>query len=161
MGMTKAEFRRIMGYFATGVSVVTTRQGEEVRGMTANALTSVSLEPLLLLVCVERKGVTHLLLEQGRVFAVNFLREDQEELSRFMAQPEASAARRLVNVPHRIGKTGAPLLLDCLAFLDCRVTEMYAGGDHTIFLGAVEEGGVVKDGRPLIFYRGEYRRLMT
>ncbi|RMF88820.1 MAG: flavin reductase [Nitrospinota bacterium] len=159
MVMTQTEFRHLMGYFATGVSVVTTRRGDELRGMTANAITSLSLDPLLLLVCVERRGSTHLLLEEGRVFAVNFLREDQEHLSRAMAQSEESATRRLLNIPYCLGESGAPVLKDCLAFLDCRVVEMYPGGDHTIFVGAVEAGGVVREGRPLIFYQGQYTRL--
>ncbi len=159
MGLTKEEFRQIMGYFATGVSVITTRRGEEMWGMTANALTSVSLDPLLLLVCVERQGVTHQFLEQAGVFAVNFLKEDQEALSRLMARHENEEARKLVNIPYRLGKTGSPLLMDCLAFLDCRVVEKYPGGDHTIFIGAVEEGGVVHDGYPLLFYKGRYGKL--
>jgi flavin reductase (DIM6/NTAB) family NADH-FMN oxidoreductase RutF len=159
MGMTREEFRRIMGYFATGVTIMTTRQGEEVWGMTANAVTSVSLDPLLILICIDRQGVTHQFLEQAGVFALNFLKEDQEALSRAMARHENAEVRKLVNIPYRTGKTGSPLLKDCLAFLDCRIVEKCAGGDHTIFIGAVEEGGIVEDGYPLLFYKGRYHKL--
>lgn len=159
MPPSKDEFRQVMGRFATGVTVVTTRLGEELHGMTANAVTSVSLDPLLILVCVDRAADTHGILDRSGIFAVNILSREQEHLSVHFARKETEGAHRLDDVPHRFGVTGAPIIEGCLAYLDCRVAQRYPGGDHTIFLGEVVDAKNVSDGEPLIFYRGRYARL--
>jgi flavin reductase (DIM6/NTAB) family NADH-FMN oxidoreductase RutF len=153
------EFRSVIGHFATGVTVITTAAGEEMQGMTANALTSLSLDPVMMLVCVDKDSHTHRLLDQGGVFTVNILAEDQEEVSRLFAKrapPETGALR---GQPFTVGVTGAPILDGCLAYLECRVAGALDGGDHSIFLGEVVDGHVTGDGRPLLFYHGQYRRL--
>jgi flavin reductase len=159
MVLTKEEYRRLIGCFATGVTIITMAHGDEVRGMTANAVTSLSLEPLLLLVCVDKRTITHQFLEDCRSFAVNILAEDQEQVSRALASRDSEDARRLVGYRYRPGRTGAPILDDCLAYVECRVTEVLPGGDHSIFIGQVEGGEVLRDVPPLIFYRGRYGRL--
>jgi flavin reductase (DIM6/NTAB) family NADH-FMN oxidoreductase RutF len=159
MVLTKEEYRRLIGCFATGVTIITMAHGDEVRGMTANAVTSLSLEPLLLLVCVDKRTITHQFLEDCRSFAVNILAEDQEQVSRALASHDSEDARRLVGYRYRPGQTGAPILDDCLAYVECRVTEVFPGGDHSIFIGQVEGGEVLRDVPPLIFYRGRYGRL--
>ncbi|MHB8683481.1 MAG: flavin reductase family protein [Dehalococcoidia bacterium] len=153
------EFRAIVGHLPTGVTVITTAAGEEMQGMTANAVTALSLDPVLVLICVDKGTHTHRVLEEGRVFAVNILAEHQEEVSRLFArraEPEIGSLRgqRLV-----LGATGAPILEDCLAFLECRVAYVHDGGDHSIFLGEVVDGRVVQDARPLVFFRGRYHGL--
>lgn len=160
MSLDKNDFRRVMGYFATGVTVVTTALGDERHGMAANAICSVSLEPLLLLVCISRQSHTHPILAQSRVFAINILGEDQEELSRVFADSASPEAHRLSGVPHRIGATGAPILEDCIAYVECRVAATYPGGDHTIFLGHVQRMEIVREAPPLLFYRGAYKGLV-
>jgi flavin reductase (DIM6/NTAB) family NADH-FMN oxidoreductase RutF len=153
------EFRSIIGHFATGVTVITTAAGEELQGMTANAVSSLSLDPTLILCCVEKTTYTHDLLERGGVFVVNILAEDQEQVSRVFAkrgEPEIGSLRgeRFV-----MGETGAPVLADSLAYLECKVAEMFEGGDHSIFIGEVVAARVVKQEGPLVFYRGGYHRL--
>jgi len=150
------EFRRVMGDFATGVTILTTALGDELHGMTANAVCSVSLDPLLVLVCVEKTTRTHPVLSRSGVFALNVLAEEQEHLSRLFADDSVDVERRLAGLSYRSGVTGVPILADCLAYVDCRVVATYPGGDHTIFVGAVEDLGVVREGQPLVFFRGGY-----
>jgi flavin reductase (DIM6/NTAB) family NADH-FMN oxidoreductase RutF len=161
MALTRDEYRRLIGCFATGVTVITAARGEEVRGMTANAVTSLSLDPLLLLICVDKRTVTHQFLEEAQHFAVNILAEDQEQVSRALASRDSEDARRLIGYRHRPGHTGAPILEDCLAYVECRVTEVLEGGDHSIFIGQVEEGEVLREVPPLLFFRGKYSRLTS
>ena len=159
MSIDATQFKAVIGHFATGVTVVTTAAGEEMQGMTPNAVTSLSLEPLMLLVCVEKNTHTHRVLQEGGVFAVNVLGEHQEEVSRLFARRAEPEIGTLRGQRFRIGRTGAPILEDCVAYLECETTSRMDGGDHTIFLGRVVEAGVVREARPLIFFRGQYARL--
>ena len=160
MPLDSTDFRSIIGHFPTGVTIITTAAGEELQGMTANAVTSLSLDPLMVLICVDKDSHTHSLLERGGVFAVNILGEHQEEVSRLFAkhaEPELGSLRGQRFV---LGETGAPILEDCLAFLECRVAYVHEGGDHSIFLGEVIDGGIVRgDVEPLVFFRGKYHAL--
>jgi flavin reductase (DIM6/NTAB) family NADH-FMN oxidoreductase RutF len=161
MALTRDDYRRLIGCFATGVTIITMARGEEVRGMTANAVTSVSLDPLLLLICVDKRTITHEFLEEAQAFAVNILAEDQEQVSRALASHDSEDARRLVGYRYHPGQTGSPILDDCLAFVECQVTEVLPGGDHSIFIGRVEAGEVMREVPPLIFFRGKYNRLTS
>ena len=156
MSIDQYQFRRVMGNFATGVTILTTAVGEETHGMTANAVCSVSLDPLLVLVCVNKQARSHDALSQSGVFALNVLAEEQEHLSRLFADNTVDAEHSLAGLSCRHGVTGAPILVDSLAYVDCRVTATYPGGDHTIFVGAVEDAAVLREGRPLLFFRGAY-----
>jgi flavin reductase (DIM6/NTAB) family NADH-FMN oxidoreductase RutF len=127
--------------------------------MTANAVTSLSLDPVMLLICVDRASHTHRILEAGGAFTVNILGEHQEDVSRVFAKKAEPERGTLRGQPFRIGRTGAPVLQDCLAFVECRIAEVHSGGDHTIFLGEVVDLGIVKDVKPLLFFRGMYRFL--
>jgi flavin reductase (DIM6/NTAB) family NADH-FMN oxidoreductase RutF len=152
-----SEFRRVLGHFATGVTVVTTRLPDGGPcGLTVNAFCSVSLEPRLVLVCVETAADTHdCILDRG-VFAVNVLSEGKgEQLSRRFAAWDVDEKFR--GVAYREERTGAPVLDDALAWIDCRVRETIPAGDHTIFLGEVL-GADVHEGGPLVYYRGGYGR---
>jgi flavin reductase (DIM6/NTAB) family NADH-FMN oxidoreductase RutF len=152
-------FRAIIGNFATGVTVITAASGDELQGMTANAFTSLSLDPVMVLICVDRGSHTHRVLQGGRAFAVNILGAHQEDVSRLFAKKAAPERGSLRGQPYRIGETGAPVLTECLAYVECRIAEELSGGDHTIFLGEVLDAAVVKDGAPLLFFRGGYREL--
>lgn len=147
-----------MSRFATGVTIVSSRLGEEVRAFTANAFTSVSLDPLLVLVCVDRRIRTHELIEKSRIFAVSFLADDQQEISTRLAG-KVEEDKRLVAIEHERAETGAPILAHCLAWLDCRVERMVDGGTHSIVLGRAVAGSLADDGGPLIFFGSAYRRL--
>lgn len=159
MAASKDDFRRAMGQFATGVTIITTRRGDVMKGMTANAFTSVSLEPPLVLVCVDHTSDTHDVLKESGVFAVNILSREQEALSRQFATKAEGTSHLLEGVPYRLGITGAPIITGCLGYLDCRVVSVYPGGDHTIFIGQVEEAQVMEESHPLIFFRSVYHSL--
>lgn len=153
------EFRRVMGHFATGVTVVTTRTpAGRPCGLTASAVCSVSLDPTLLLVCVERGADTHDCIREFGAFAVNVLPEDGgESLSRRFSMQ--GAENKFEGIAYREERTGAPVLHEALAWLDCRVTESLPGGDHTIFLGEVVAADA-REGVPLVYYRGGYGRFV-
>src|SRR5271170_566970 len=139
MPITTAEFRKALGHFPTGVTVLTVMREEgRVHGMTANAFTSVSLEPLQILVCVDHRALTHGFIHERENFAVNVLSEEQEALARFFAQPEQDPARaRSLGVEYRASGRGTPLLQGSLVQLDCKLASAVDAGDHTIFIGEV------------------------
>ena len=155
-GVDPALFRQLLGRFATGVTVVTARtSGGNPAGMTASAVTSVSLDPPLLLVCVDRQHDMHPALEAGTRFALNVLAADQEWLSRRFA---SDLEDRFDGVGYRETKDGIPLLDGTVAAIECTKHATVPGGDHTIFIGLVT-GGAVTDRRPLLYYRGGYAAL--
>jgi flavin reductase (DIM6/NTAB) family NADH-FMN oxidoreductase RutF len=153
------EFRGVIGHLATGVTVITTAAGDRLHGMTANAVSSLSLDPVMVLICIDKSTHTHRVLDEGGVFVVNILGEHQEDVSRVFAKKAEPETGTLRGQGFRRGETGAPILDDCLAFLECRVANVVDGGDHSIFLGSVVSEGVVEEMRPLLFYRGNYHRL--
>jgi flavin reductase (DIM6/NTAB) family NADH-FMN oxidoreductase RutF len=149
-----------MGTFATGVSVVTMPTAQGAWGMTANSLTSISLDPLLLLVSVDKATRTHQIMLDSGVWAVNILSTSQEAASRAFATRDQDEARTMVGTPHRPGKTGAPLIEGCLAYIECKTWATYDGGDHTLFVGEVQDAAIVDaEGPPLLFFRGRYAEL--
>lgn len=155
-----SEFRRIMGHFATGVSVVGTVEPEGGRpcALTANAVASVSLNPMLVLVCVEKASDTHDCLLESGCFSVNILGEDQERLARRFADFDTKV--KFEGVAYRTESTGAPVLEDVLAWLDCNTRETFPGGDHTIVVGEAAAGDARAGGSPLVYYRSGYGRLV-
>jgi flavin reductase (DIM6/NTAB) family NADH-FMN oxidoreductase RutF len=159
--VTQAEFRDTLGLFATGVTVVTTTVDDVLHGMTANAFASVSLDPLLVLVCVDRAAGMHALLERSRSFAVTVLAAEQEELSVHFASPRRPRGHdQFDGVAFQPAPvSGAPVLSDGLAYVDCRVTQVHDAGDHSIFLGEVVDVGRCRGGEPLVWFRGRYHRL--
>jgi len=156
MTPSKEQFRRAMARFATGVTFVTTRLGDDLHGMTANAVTSLSLDPTLVLVCVDKTADTHDILSKAGVFAVNILNKDQAEISNRFARKEFDGAHGLDGLSHTFAVTGAPIIDGALAYLDCRTVTEHHGGDHTIFIGEVLAAKELSEGEPLVFYRGRY-----
>ncbi|HMD39080.1 MAG TPA: flavin reductase family protein [Candidatus Acidoferrum sp.] len=157
---TSTDFRHALSQFATGVTVVTVERAPgQAYGMTANSLTSVSLEPLLVLICVDQRSHLLPLIKQKRVFAINVLKENQQAVSVYFAQadqsPEADAK---LGIRYRWTPAGLPLLEDTLAQIICRVVASYIAGDHTIFLGEVQSAEL-SPGEPLLFFRSHYRQL--
>ena len=161
-------YRDLVGHFATGVTVIT-MAGEVPRGMTANSITSVSLDPQLLLVCVDKGATTHDPLLNAGAFAINILAADQRETSDFFAlhgEDHEQALRtgdipdRMGGFPHRSGATGSPILDGTLGWLDCRIWKNYDGGDHTIVVGEVVDMELSRrNGVPLLFFTGGYRHI--
>jgi flavin reductase (DIM6/NTAB) family NADH-FMN oxidoreductase RutF len=155
---TSKDFRSTVGSFATGVTVVTTRGEEHGYGMTANAFSSVSLDPPLVLVCVISlsEGGDH--IQRNGCFAVNILAEAQEPISRYFASRDRPRGRDAFSeVSHRIGTSGSPILDGVIGFLDCQLHAEHDAGDHQIFIGEVLELGFEAEGRPLLFHGGKYR----
>lgn len=156
---TARDLRNAFGQFATGVTIVTVRDGDGARGMTANSFTSVSLEPPLVLVSVDRRARTHLLLEQADRFAISVLTTDHQALSDRYAGRHGDLHGKFDDVPHRLTDDGLPLIEGSAASFVCRLAGAYAAGDHTLFLGAVEEMETNPEAAPLLFFRGRYRAL--
>jgi flavin reductase (DIM6/NTAB) family NADH-FMN oxidoreductase RutF len=148
--------RRIFGRFATGVTVVTTRIGEQFHGMTANAVTSLSLDPPLVLVAVDRRAGMHSALHEGQCFALNILNDTHEHLSRRFAR---SGPKEFADLATATAVTGAPILGEALGWVDCRITQVLPGGDHDIFIGEILAGGHNEEGRPLLYFGGQYRKI--
>jgi flavin reductase (DIM6/NTAB) family NADH-FMN oxidoreductase RutF len=156
MPLDPDSFRAVLGRFAAGVTVVTARDDDgRDAGMTVSAFCSLSLEPTLILVCIARDASLHPLLRVGVPFAVNILAAGQEALSRRFSGPDPN---RFDGIGYTRGRTGVALLDDVLAYVECRVANLYPGGDHTICVGAVESAEVRQD-RPLLYYRGGYAQL--
>lgn len=157
MSVDQATFRSVLGRFASGVTVVTVREGEADHGMTASAFCSLSLDPPLTLVCIERSTRMHELLGRVDRYAINLLTSRQEALSRRFAEPPDET--RFDGVGFDRGATGAPLLRDVLAHLECELVGRHPGGDHTIFVGRVISAAADAESRPLLYYRGGYAAL--
>jgi len=151
------EFRHTLGHFASGVTVITVcdRDGRPT-GLTASAFTSVSLDPPLILVCVDHKSQSYPALVAGKTFAVNILSHDQEAVSRRFATTKVE--NKFEGVPFTLSQMGLPLLENALAQLECATVNVYLEGDHSIFVGRVERARAGA-GLPLVFYRGRYDRL--
>jgi flavin reductase (DIM6/NTAB) family NADH-FMN oxidoreductase RutF len=160
MPLNTNEFRRAMGSFATGVTIITLDLDGEIHGMTANAFASVSLNPLLVLVCVDHQASTHAHLHAKKRFGINVLSHNQQAISEYYARPtrghehaEDEAGARFERTSH-----GTPVLHGALAYLECRLNQEYEAGDHTIFIADVEDV-VVREGEPLLFFRGHYHHV--
>jgi len=155
-GVDPAQFRQLLGRFATGVTVLTTRDaaGRPV-GMTASSVASVSLEPPLVIVSVDQKNDMYPALRAAPRFVLNVLAADQEAVSRRFAEDHPN---RFDGIGFRDSKHGIPVLEGVLASIECEKQAEAPGGDHTVFFGLVT-GGVVSDRRPLLYYRGGYAGL--
>jgi len=156
MAIDARELRNVMGHFATGVTVITTKDATgKPFGLTANAFSSLSLEPPLVLICVDKTVDCYACFEESKVFAVNFLNEEQEHLSRRFA---TKGIEKFEGVTYQIGECGVPLLEGALGSLECKIANDYDGGDHTIYVGEIQCAAASGD-RPLLFFKGKYYRL--
>jgi flavin reductase (DIM6/NTAB) family NADH-FMN oxidoreductase RutF len=156
MAIDADEFRAAMGSWPSGVTIVTSRAGEQIHGMTVSDFSGVSLDPPLALVCAAKSSVTTGLIEEGQCFAVNILRIEQDALSNKFASKK-DEFKRFEGVDVFEAKTGAPMIRDALVNLDCRVVAIHDAGDHVLCIGEIEEAHV-NDGDPLLFFRGGYGR---
>jgi flavin reductase (DIM6/NTAB) family NADH-FMN oxidoreductase RutF len=151
------ELRRVMGHFATGVTVVTTKDGTDAPfGLTVNAFASLSLDPPLVLVCVDKGAQCYSCFVESKIFAVNVLSDGQEEISRRFA---TRGVQKFDGIAWRRSESGLALLDGAIGNIECKVVHSYDGGDHTIYVGEVLRASTADDGRPLIFFQGKYRRL--
>jgi flavin reductase (DIM6/NTAB) family NADH-FMN oxidoreductase RutF len=151
--MASELFREVFGRFATGVAVITSASPRGAGGMTANAICSLSLDPLLALVCFENSARTLPIVREAGRFAVNVLASDQERLAGVFAS-KLPESEKLDGVAHRFER-GVPVIDGTLAWATCELEELLAGGDHTIAIGKVMALGL-GDGEPLLWYSGRY-----
>lgn len=156
MPVSDDAFRQALSRFASGVTVVTTRQEAVQTGLTVTAFCSVSLHPPSVLVCIDKRSSSLDLVRGAGAFAVNLLSDQQAHLSIHFA---GTAEDKLASVPHRHGALGQPLLDGTLATLECSLQHEYDGGDHTILVGLVETAHVQPDLAPLTYYTGGYHHL--
>jgi flavin reductase (DIM6/NTAB) family NADH-FMN oxidoreductase RutF len=143
-----------MGHLPTGVTIVTSRGADGAPcGLTANAVASVSLDPLLVLVCMDRTSVTHGFITAGGKFAISVLSSEHEALARRFASGQRGG--RFDGVELEESATGSPILAHALAWMDCRVSQIHQAGDHSIVVGEVLSCDA-REGKPLVFFRGEF-----
>jgi len=149
-------FRHTVGHFASGVTIVTTTWEGRRYGTTASSVTSLSMDPPMMLACLNRSSRTHDAVVAAGRFAVNVLRVDQDRLARAFAGKDAD---KFAGVPHELSAHGLPVLTEALATIECRVEDTAVGGTHTVFLGRVVDASA-RDGEPLAYYRGGFGRLL-
>ena len=149
-------FKQVLGYFSTGVVVVTALDGGQPVGMSAQSVVSLSLDPPLVLFCPARSSTTWPRIQRARSFALNILAADQQQLSDGFAR---SGADKFAGVEWAAGHTGAPLLAGAIGHVECQLENVYPGGDHEIAVGRVVDLGVRRDASPLIYFRGAYSSL--
>ncbi len=158
MALDPREIRNVMGHFATGVTVITTKDSSgKPFGLTVNSFTSLSLNPPLVIVCVDKTVDCYACFDESKVFAVNILSEEQEDLSRRFA---TKGIEKFAGLPWHSGDHGAPILEGVMGCIECRINLRYEGGDHTIFVGEILQATAQGD-RPLLFFKGKYQRLPT
>lgn len=154
MSVTNQEFRAALGRFASGVTVVTTRdRAGHLHGITVSAFSSVSMNPPLVLICIEKTTGSHHAFVESGVFVVNILSADQSEVSNQFAFKHED---KFDGIGYRLNDAQLPVLDGCLAILNCRVVNSYDGGDHTIFVGEVLDTAIAGN-EPLIYWMGAYR----
>ncbi len=157
--LDKGSFRHAMSHFASGVTIMTTTVAGRMHGMTVSAFASQSLDPLLILVSVERSTTMHRLVMASRAFAINILDERGEGTARFFADNARLDGPEFQQGAYRLGVTGSPILEEATAYLEAALDRTLEAGDHTIMVGRVVALEVVRDAAPLIYYRSGYRSL--
>ncbi|HVB96919.1 MAG TPA: flavin reductase family protein [Chloroflexota bacterium] len=151
--------RKAWGQFATGVTVVGVRDGTGLHGMTANSFTSVSLNPPLVLISIDRQARTHALLEREGRYAVSILGEEQRAWADRFAGRQGDLQHQFEDVPHHLTEDGLPIIEGALASFVCRVCAIHPAGDHSLFIAEVERFQASPGAAPLVFFRGHYRSI--
>jgi flavin reductase (DIM6/NTAB) family NADH-FMN oxidoreductase RutF len=156
MPIEPQELRRVMGHFATGVTVITTKDKDGApQGLTANAFMSLSLNPPLVLISVDKGATCYTCFELENGFTVNFLSDDQEEISRRFA---TKGVDKFAGLRWKEGTNGAAVLDGVLGHVECKIKQCHDGGDHTIIVGEIIDASAIGD-RPLLFFKGKYQKL--
>ena len=145
-------FKELMRRFAAGVTLVTFNENKKFGGLTVSSFCSLSVDPPLVLICIDRKIASHESLEKTDVFGVNICNSEQGKLAWDFANSNIDKNELIKSLPHTLTELGTPLLEGCLATMECKITKKYDGGDHTIFIGQVEEGKFDENAKPLVYY---------
>lgn len=156
MSITHEDFRAALGRFASGVTVITTKDNNgHLHGLTVSAFCSVSMDPPLILICIMKVTGSHHAFEQSKKFVVNILEESQQNISNHFA---SHLDDKFTGTKYKLSENGLPILDNCLVNLECNLKHSYDGGDHTIFVGEIEKA-TVSDGNPLLYFHGNYREI--
>ena len=147
------KFKKTLGSFATGVTVVTTSLDNKPYGLTVNAFSSLSLDPPLVLICIDKKSESNKILKRSKIFAVNILNQNQKHLSKIFS--DSTNRNRFRDVKTTTKTTGSPIIVNSLGYIDCTVEKIISAGDHNIFIGNIKSLNN-KNLDPLIYYRGNY-----
>ena len=151
--------RKILRHWASGVTIVTTGNASQIHGMTASSFISVSLDPPLVLVSLERESRTHALLEETQVYSVCILSDDQADLAKRFSRHEFEGEERFRGLAYHIGPSGGPILDHCLAAFDCALAAMVPAGTHSLMIGRVLEAKILGSGKPLVYYNREFHQV--
>ena len=155
----KSEYRKTLGTFTTGVTIITTQSEGSYYGFTANSFTSVSLDPPLVLFCVNKEATFAEVVTKSKYFGINILTAEQEALSNKFANPALVNNKRFEGVDYTISDMGCPIISGCLAYLDCSQFSISEAGTHYVVMGTVEHFERYRQESPLIYYGGGYRKL--
>lgn len=157
--ITKEDFKKSMGHWASGVTIITYKEGESFSGLTASSFSSVSMDPFLILFCLNSNSAALEKISESKSFAVNFLSKEQEELSNFFATPNTDRNSKIKEVGFFTEVTTSPMLNGSLSNLDCSLHSILDGGDHKIILGKVEFVTTDETKKPLLYYFKKYHTL--
>jgi len=162
MVVKREDFKLAAATFPSGVAVVTSGHRDAVHGITVSAFSSLSLDPPQVLVCVSRWSKLNAMVLGSNKFAVSILAADQAHLSELFAKPDREPVNSLadIEVPHRLGASGSPMIAGCAAFFDCSVVMACESGDHSVFFGDVLMAGVDSSKEPLLYFNRKYRRMV-
>jgi flavin reductase (DIM6/NTAB) family NADH-FMN oxidoreductase RutF len=147
---------RVLDKICYGVAVITAKSGSEINGMAASWFSRVSGRPYLVMVAVSRKNYSLEIISNGNIFAINILGKDQIELGRHFGKQSGRDVDKFASIPYESHKTGAPILKNCIAFLDCCVIKSIPVGDHILFIGEVVEAKIIRDEEPLMLDRRDF-----
>jgi len=145
-------FKELMRRFAAGVTLVTFNENNKFGGLTVSSFCSLSMNPPLVLICIDRKIVSHESLKNSDTFGINICNSGQGKLAWDFANSNIDKNELIKSLPHTLTDSGTPLLDECLASMECKITEKHEGGDHTIFIGQIENGNFDDNSDPLIYY---------
>lgn len=154
-------FKQLLSRFASGVTVVTFKGDEGIHGITVNAFSSVSLSPPLILICIDKQASSHGYLSDSDLFVVNILTDEQTDLVYKFADPKLSSEERFAAATYRKTPQGLPILDGCLAHLECRTVKAVDAGDHTVFIGEIEDGSFSEQHDPMVYYGGKIWKIVA
>ena len=153
MAITNDTFKELMKRFASGVTLITFDDGGKYSGLTVSSFCSLSMDPPLILICIDKNIHSHNSLKNGASFGVNICTSEQGKLAWDFANSNVDKNELILSLKHNVTDNNVPLLSDCLASMECTIKEAYAGGDHTIFVGQIESGDFDDKSDPLIYYK--------
>ena len=153
MGITDNTFKELMKRFASGVTLITFENDEKYSGLTVSSFCSLSMSPPLILICIDKKIPSHESLKNGSHFGVNICTSEQGKLAWDFANSNVDKNELILSLNHKVTDNKVPLLIDCLASMECKIRETYEGGDHTIFVGQIEYGDFDEELDPLVYYK--------